>query len=434
MVKLLVIADDFTGALDTGVQFKARGTVIQIWDGAGTELFTMADRTTQVLVLDAETRHMLPAQAHAAVKYIVECAVAVGIPYIYKKTDSALRGNIGSELDAMLEASGQPRLHFIPSFPRMGRTTVDGVHFIDGVPVAESIFGADPFEPVQYSAVRDIIASQTEVETHLVDSMAERSMPNGVLIHSAASDEELSRIAAGLKEQDQLHFLAGCAGLASVLPAVLELAESDRRLPVFDRRLLTVCGSINPITRRQLDAAERMGAERICLTPRQMLDPAWLESGEGLRCVQQWLHRIRECSSAIVDCNCAGDLQATRRYAAGQGITLEYARCTVADAIGGILKRLLDMGLESTLLVTGGDTLMAFMRRIGQNQLCPICELAPGVVLSQIRYQNKRYNLISKSGGFGTETLIVRLEEFIIRNSGAAFAGQNLRLKEICVC
>ena len=27
MVKLLIIADDFTGALDTGIQFKKRGSV-----------------------------------------------------------------------------------------------------------------------------------------------------------------------------------------------------------------------------------------------------------------------------------------------------------------------------------------------------------------------------------------------------------------------
>ena len=48
-----------------------------------------------------------------------------------KKTDSALRGNVASELGAMLEASGGKRLCFFPAYPEMGRTTRDGVHFIE---------------------------------------------------------------------------------------------------------------------------------------------------------------------------------------------------------------------------------------------------------------------------------------------------------------
>ncbi|RAZ93762.1 four-carbon acid sugar kinase family protein, partial [Klebsiella oxytoca] len=71
-------------------------------------------------------------------------AWGLGIPYMYKKTDSALRGNVGSELTAVLDATGSRSLHFFPAFPRMHRTTEDGIHYINGIPVHESVFGRDP--------------------------------------------------------------------------------------------------------------------------------------------------------------------------------------------------------------------------------------------------------------------------------------------------
>ena len=71
----------------------------------------------------------------------------------YKKTDSALRGNIGAELSAALDGSGAGVLSFLPAFPRMNRTTAAGIHYIDGIPAAKSVFGQDPFNPVKESVL-----------------------------------------------------------------------------------------------------------------------------------------------------------------------------------------------------------------------------------------------------------------------------------------
>ena len=56
MTRLLMIADDFTGALDTGVQFAARGARTCVVTDPAYD-FTRAKEEIQVLVLDAETRH-----------------------------------------------------------------------------------------------------------------------------------------------------------------------------------------------------------------------------------------------------------------------------------------------------------------------------------------------------------------------------------------
>ena len=54
MVKLLMIADDFTGALDAGIQFAKRGIDTQIFTGRELRKKDISD-TAQVLVVDSET-------------------------------------------------------------------------------------------------------------------------------------------------------------------------------------------------------------------------------------------------------------------------------------------------------------------------------------------------------------------------------------------
>ena len=144
MLLLLILADDFTGALDTGVQFAACGIPTRVVVGDQVDL---ASNDASVLVVDTETRHLSAADAYAVVAKLTREAMSAGVFSIYKKTDSALRGNIGAELSALLKTSGERQLPFLPAFPQIDRVTRGGVHYISGVPVTESPFGIDPFEP-----------------------------------------------------------------------------------------------------------------------------------------------------------------------------------------------------------------------------------------------------------------------------------------------
>src|SRR5699024_5192184 len=83
----------------------------------------------KVLVVDTETRHLPAGQAYEIVSKLTRRACAAGVSFIYKKTDSALRGNIGAELAAVLKASGRKQLPFLPAFPQMNRLTQNGVHY-----------------------------------------------------------------------------------------------------------------------------------------------------------------------------------------------------------------------------------------------------------------------------------------------------------------
>jgi len=66
VVTLLIIADDFTGALDTGVQFAAKGIKTRVVTSASYDLRRL-DPSVQVLVIDAETRHLPQQKAYDTV-------------------------------------------------------------------------------------------------------------------------------------------------------------------------------------------------------------------------------------------------------------------------------------------------------------------------------------------------------------------------------
>ena len=66
MVKLLIIADDFTGALDTAVQFVNKGIETLVFTGKSVTEATVS-MSAEVLVVDAETRRMTSKEAYTTV-------------------------------------------------------------------------------------------------------------------------------------------------------------------------------------------------------------------------------------------------------------------------------------------------------------------------------------------------------------------------------
>ena len=418
MVTLLIIADDFTGALDTGVQFAASGVNTRVVTSADYD-FRQEDPEVQVLVMDAETRHLSSREAYDTVYDITKRAIAQKIPYLYKKTDSALRGNIGSELTAMLKAAGGKTLSFLPAFPKMKRWTKEGVHYIDGVPVNESVFGKDPFEPVACSYIPQMIGNQSQVKVSIkalrnrnaptIESGEENQEGPELLVWDAETDEELEVLGQYLYETDQMHLTAGCAGFAAVLPGLLGL-KGERNTDIkLNSKFLVICGSVNPITAAQLDYAEQHGFLRIRLKPEERLDTEFWTSPRGQEKLCRWKELLAQHSCVILDSNDLPGQQDTRDYAKAHGLCLDEIRVRIAASFGYILKVFLESGLESTLMITGGDTLLGCMEQLGVREMEPVCELAPGTVLSGFSLGEKKNQVISKSGGFGQETLLLDL-------------------------
>lgn len=410
---LLIIADDFTGALDTGVQFAARGIKTRVVVGADAAL---THQNADVLVVDTETRHLPAAQAYAAVEGLVQRAKYAGFAYLYKKTDSALRGNVGAELAALLSASSSRQLAFLPAFPQMNRVTKNGVQYIDGVPVTESPFGVDPFEPVRHAAVTDLLAEQTDLPAASFPALAaDGSVPaeDGILVFDAATVDELRSTGRALLNNGGLRVLAGCAGFGAVLPELLGLGGVDVTCPTLDPRLLVICGSVNAITLAQLDKAEQAGFTRLRLTPHQKLMPDYWRSADG----RMTLDHIEETLAAhpynIIETNDEGGNEPTATAADALGLTREEMRVRIASGVGQLVGALFASPAVGTLLLTGGDTLLQCMNSVGVHELEPICEMEHGVVLARFGCGGTTRYVITKSGGFGQADLLTALAKRI---------------------
>lgn len=414
MSLLLIIADDFTGALDTGVQFAARGIRTQVVVDTDVDF---ASQNAEVLVVDTETRHLSDSKAYDIVYHLTKRALQADICYIYKKTDSALRGNIGAELAALLDASGCRQLPFLPAFPQIHRTTKGGIHYINNVPVTESPFGIDPFEPVRHSVITELIKEQTNHEAHSFPALKETSsvpLSDGILIFDAEHAEDLTSTGKQLMKADALHIMAGCAGFGESLPELLNISpDTKRTFPKLDERLLVVCGSVNPITIAQLDKAETAGFARLRLTPEQKLTDGYWESAGGKEQLARIEKMLQTNPHCIIETNDAGGNQLTANYAKEHGMDLETVRVRIAGSLGLLVGAIFTSPSLGTLLLTGGDTLLQCMNCIGVSELEPICELAKGVVLARFTYQGCTRHVITKSGGFGQEDLLTSLADRI---------------------
>lgn len=430
MVKLLILADDFTGALDTGVQFSGKGIRTQVVVSGH---WVEPDSDCDVIVIDVETRHVPKEKAYEIVNDVCQRAVKYGIRCFYKKTDSALRGNVGSELQAAVDAVSGKNIVFVPAFPAMRRITVDGVHYIDGIPVKESVFGQDPFEPVMYDRVDELLRATGYRGGVIGVSKAERKLQTAedwktqaseerrqkaaeaakqqLFLYDAETDADLDEIAEAVSKKSDIPILAGCAGFAAKLPELLKLPVKKSGDVKLKENLVFLCGSVNPITKSQIVYGEKMGIPRIHLKPEEKLEISYWDQPEGLGKIRQLAKDGMQ--HIIIDSNDEEGHNDTMEYAAKKGYSIEDVRVRISETLGYLLKKLIDAGMEATYLITGGDTLIGFMKAIGVSELEPMNEIRPGCVLTSLNYQDKKHYVITKSGGFGQERLIEQLTRIL---------------------
>ena len=302
----------------------------------------------------------------------------------------------------------------------MNRVTRNGVQYIDGVPVAESVFGRDPFEPVKESDVPRLIALQSSTPAFRADPDVLQGL-SGVAVLDASSDEDLARIAGCLKNLSGLRVSAGCAGFAAVLPGLLGLSRQESpELPPLEPGLFVLCCSVNPITQRQLDHGEANGFTRIHIAPEIKLHPEVFGTEKGKALLALWKERMAADPWMILDANDTDPSNIeTAEQAALEGLSIEDVRQRISESLGIILSTLMDSPADRTLLITGGDTLLRSMNRMKIHRMLPITEAAPGSVLSRVAYNGKSWSVITKSGGFGKETLLSDLRNLILnRNNG----------------
>ena len=89
-----IIADDLTGACDSGIQLHKRGYAVQVLIDAAAYK-GLEDRPQYIYAVNTDTRSILPEEAYEKVYKTATALQKNGITWFYKKVDSVLRGSTG---------------------------------------------------------------------------------------------------------------------------------------------------------------------------------------------------------------------------------------------------------------------------------------------------------------------------------------------------
>jgi uncharacterized protein YgbK (DUF1537 family) len=385
-----LIADDLTGACDAGALFSGAGPIGIVTDGLA------VDPHRDVVAADTETRSLDAGEAAKEVRDMARhLAPRFALGPAVKKLDSTLRGQVAAELDAMLLATGLRAALVCPTFPAQGRTVVDGILRVDGIPAHESPIGRDPFYPGPTSSVIDIVkdgAERTVAHLRLRDLRSSheelcRALDEAageLIVADAETDADLDALARAALVVDPPLLLAGSAGLAGALARALKYPPPPRAMP-RTRRWLIVAGSVHPATRAQIRAladADTSGC--------------WVDGGEPD--TGSVLEALVQGRPAYIATNPPGDGAAARR---GH---------EMAAALAAVAADMVARAEPDVVAATGGDTAWALLEALGATRLeitgAPLSGLAIGTLATR---DGSTLSLLTKAGGFGAPDLFLSL-------------------------
>jgi uncharacterized protein YgbK (DUF1537 family) len=121
--EVIVIADDLTGACDTAVAFSMKGMKTEVlldWCAA-------KDFSTEVIAIDTESRDIPAPEARRKLRVAASELNLKRFTHIFKKVDSVFRGNTLNEIVAAIEEFPFDLAIMAPAYPRLGRTSRDGI-------------------------------------------------------------------------------------------------------------------------------------------------------------------------------------------------------------------------------------------------------------------------------------------------------------------
>jgi D-threonate/D-erythronate kinase len=425
--RIAVIADDLTGATDTGVQFAKRGlqTIVLM----GTELPPGAIEEN-VVVMDSQSRSLTPDEAYRKVAGTAALVQGRRFPTIFKKIDSTLRGNIGPEIDAIMDVCGQELAVVAPAFPKNGRTTVGGYLLLHGAPLEATEVARDPLCPITESHIPTLLFGQTTRKVGHVGIKPIVAGPEGILktmenllaagerviVCDAWHDDHLQMVAAAAARLDRSILWVGSAGLAEHLPSVLGLTAAPpgtnaaERNPAAGKPVIVLAGSVSAVTRDQVRRlTENTGIVSIAVDPCELLQPDAAAREIG-RCLKVTLKAVTSGQDVVLTTGSDGNaVDAVRAKALPLNLSLQETSERIAVALGELCRGITTGTTLSGLVLTGGDVARGCCSLLSATGFKVVEEVAPGIPLGVLTGGPcDGLRVVTKAGAFGAEDALCK--------------------------
>lgn len=380
---MLILADDLTGAADCAARCRQAGLPAAIHlrppppcPPRGAVAFT------------SDSRHLAPAAAAARVRAAVRELAAVPNLLWYKKIDSTLRGNLGAELDAMLATLNRCHAIVCPAFPAQRRGLFHGQLVLDP-PRADplhlpSLLKQQSAQPVASIDLFDLRAGAAALARQL-DDLHRRGVV--VIVVDALTDADLATLVMAGSQALPDALWCGSAGLVGALarlqgqrsPAALSEPVDTSLCAAGDA--LLVIGSASPVARRQVQYLAGHHVVRV-------VDVAQVRAFAPGATGDVVLHLPPPAPDLRLD-------GPEARHYAGQ----------LADAALVVLAR----QAPGLLVLSGGDTAIAVLERLGVAELVVLRELLPGMPLARAVLPDRVLSVVLKAGNHGDDATLAEL-------------------------
>lgn len=391
-MSLLILADDLTGTADCGARCLASGLPATLFLKPPDPPISEG-----AIALTSDSRQLAPSDARERVSELLKPLVQVPGLQWYKKIDSTLRGNIGSELEAMLElltGKKERSLAVIcPAFPQQGRGLKDGYLCADGVPahlihLPELLAGQTrlPISAVSLDKVREgresLVSSMTEAE----------AKGTRLLVVDGLNDEDLRAIVQAAKRFPDCLF-CGSAGLVGILAAEYTRihGRTGPKTEIShhtDGPTLAVIGSGCEMTHQQIRTVKQEHNIEVFEVSREF-DCSILQ------------RKLRTRHS-----DCLLHLPLPTEQIELEGKQARY----LADHLARAALVATDLLQPGLFILSGGDTAISVLHQLEIERLQVVAELMPGIPLTKpldsIQYQGM---VILKPGSFGREDSLLEL-------------------------
>ena len=257
MQKYIVIADDLTGSNATCSLFKKIGL------RAASILKLQGDINYDVDVISYSTasRGLDKEEAYKKVSEAIKILKNKDVLVYNKRIDSTLRGNIGTEINAMLDNLEDDRIAVvIPSYPDSGRIVVNKTMLVNGVLLENSDAGKDPKTPIKTSCVESLVQKDIKYSStyftlsdiaqpieEIAKKIQEAIKKSRVLIFDAVNNEDIIKISKAIIHSD-INIITVDPG-----PFTLYYSKELQKKNHLEKKILMVIGSVTATTKKQIE-------------------------------------------------------------------------------------------------------------------------------------------------------------------------------------
>lgn len=390
--KYLIIADDFTGANDTGIQMRKRGIEVDV-------LLSPTFHSSSI-VIDTESRNLSKDNAYLKVKDMTsKICSSSDFDIIYKKVDSTLRGNIAQEIQAVADVYRPDIIVFAPAFPKLNRVTKSGKQYLNGQPLMQTELTKDPLSPIITDDLSEILqqAFKEPIKYHPIVELEDNTFTlsnNYLHIVDIISDKHISQLSSILLNLNKKILYVGSAGLAEGIFNSLYPTE-----PV-----LGVVASISQVSIDQINYAESEGVDVIKIEPEDIFNSKIY--GKYIKEISTQLSKKKDV--IITTCKNKADYEKTLAFSKENGVSSQDAINQVKNCLAFIVDSVLKKSSVSGLFLTGGDTAVNIVTKLGAAGCTIKKEISPGIVMSNLIHDvYGNIKVVTKAGAFGSERDLV---------------------------